>query len=213
MLFPVQFFLGLGWIRAGVEKLVAAGWWHGSALRAFLDAHSHSAIAFMPAVASAVFEPLAVPISLLVMCTQPLIGLSLITGRVLRPALAWGITLNLVFVLMGEVSPSVFYLMIELALLTAVDLGAIGRSPRGPSPAAALLWAAAALAAVPFVGTLAPSEVIRDPGIILVTVATIAAATQALRLLASTFPSAALDSPRMPAMAGRAAEEERSATP
>ena len=198
LLFPIQFFLGLGWIRAGVEKLVAAAWWHGSALRTFLHAHSHSAIAFMPTVASSVIEPLATPVSLLVMLTQPLIGLSLITGRMLRPALAWGITLNVVFVLMGEVTPSVFYLVIELALLTAIDLGAIGRSPRRPSPTTALLWTAGALAAVPFVTTLAPAQVIHDPGIILVTVATIAAATHALRLLATTIPSAALDPPRFP---------------
>ena len=199
MLFPIQFFLGLGWIRAGVEKLISAPWWHGSALRAFLHEHTHTAIAFMPSLASAVFEPLAVPISLLVMFTQPLIGLSLITGRALRPALAWGITLNLVFVLMGEVTPSAFYLVIELALLTAVDLGAIGHSPRQPSPTAAVLWTAGAMAAVPFVATLAPAEVIHDPGIIIVTIASVAAVTQALRLLAANLPSAALDPPSVPA--------------
>jgi hypothetical protein len=195
ILFPIQFFLGLGWIRAGVDKLTTTAWWHGTALRAFLHEHSHGAIAFMPTVASRVIEPLAMPVGLLVMLTQPLIGLSLITGRALRPALAWAITLNLVFVLMGEVTPSVFYLVIELALLTAVATGAIGRSPRPPSPTAALLWTAGALAAIPFVGTLAPADVIRDPGIILVTVATVAASTQALRLLAKSRPYGALDQP------------------
>lgn len=185
LLFPVQFFLGLGWIRAGVEKLISPAWWDGSALTTFLDGHADTTIGFMSTVSSTIFAPLAVPISLLVMFTQPLIGFSLITQRAMRLALAWGITLNVVFVLMGAVSPSAFYLVIELALLTAVDLGLLGHPPRTPNPKVAVLWAAVALAAAPYVTTLAPAKVIEDPGIMIVTIGAIAAATETLRLVAA----------------------------
>jgi hypothetical protein len=184
LLFPVQLFLGLGWIRAGVEKLISPAWWDGSALTTFLEGHADTTIGFMATVSSTVFAPLAIPISLLVMFTQPLIGFSLITHRAMRLALWWGITLNVVFVLMGAVTPSAFYLVIELALLTAVDLGLLGHSPRTPNPKVAVLWAAVALGAAPYVTTLAPAKVIEDPGIMIVTISAIAAATETLRLLA-----------------------------
>jgi hypothetical protein len=195
VLFPIRFFLGLGWIRAGVEKLISPAWWDGSALTGFLDAHAMTTIGFMSTVASTVFAPLVLPISLLVMLTQPLIGLSLITGRAMRPALCWGVTLNIVFILMGAVSPSVFYLVIELALLAALDVGIVGHSPRKASVTVAVLWAGAALAAVPFVTTLAPAKVIEDPGIIIVTVASIAAATEGLRLLADNLAASPPSTP------------------
>ena len=135
-------------------------------------------------VSSAVFSPLAVPISILVMCTQPIIGISLITGRHMRPALWWAITLNVVFVLMGAVTPSAFYLVIEVALLTAVNLGLVGHAPRDPSRKIAALWTVAAIAAAPFITTLAPENVIHDPGMMLATIASIAAVTEVLCLIA-----------------------------
>src|SRR3712207_202863 len=35
-LLPIRVFLGLGWLRAAIEKLIEPMWWDGTALRFFL---------------------------------------------------------------------------------------------------------------------------------------------------------------------------------
>lgn len=180
LLFPVRMFLGFGWLRAGVEKIIDESWWTGDALRLFLIEQRTLALPFMEPLVDAVFEPFAEVISLIVMLTQLAIGVAFVTARSLRPALWIGVTLNVVFVAMGAVDPSVFYIVIQLSLLAAVSLGVFGDRRRDPNPISLGLKVGAAAAIAPLAMTVHPADVIHDPAIILVTVALLAAATEAL---------------------------------
>lgn len=180
LLFPIRMFLGFGWLRAGIEKMLDETWWTGDHLRRFLIEQRPVALPFMPDVIDRLFEPFAVSIALFVMLFQLAIGIAFVTARHLRPALWAGVTLNVVFVAMGAVDPSVFYLVIQLSLLAAVALGVFGDRRRAPNPVSVGLKLGVAGALAPYAMTIAPAEVIHDPAIILMTVAILAAATEAL---------------------------------
>ena len=104
------------------------------------------------------------------------IGVCLLTGRRLGSALLAATALNAAFVALGAVTPSAFYLVIQMTLL----MGLYVRRPR-PWPLVekftigASLVAAAAL--LPFIRTLHPHEVIEDPAIMLATLCALVAAT------------------------------------
>ena len=184
VLFPIRFFLGLGWLRAGTEKLINPDWWIGDSLNAFLVQQREVALPFMPWLIDHGFAPFATPIALAVMMSQFAIAVAFLTARMLRPALWAAVTLNCLFVAMGAVSPSIFYLVIELTLLAALANGVFGEQhrtyPKAWSIGAKL---GAAIACLPYIETLHPEEVIDDPAIILATVAAIAAATEALAMI------------------------------
>jgi uncharacterized membrane protein YphA (DoxX/SURF4 family) len=189
VLFPIRFFLGLGWMRAGTEKLIDPEWWTGIKLNGFLERQRELSLPFMPWFIDQLFEPLATPIALVVMASQFTIGFAFLTTRMLRLALWAAVTLNCVFVAMGAVSPSVFYLVIELTLLAALANGVFDESRRrAPKPWSIGAKLGAAVACLPYVETVHPADVIDDPAIILATVATIAAATEALALIGNDAP-------------------------
>jgi hypothetical protein len=81
---------------------------------------------------------------------------------------------------LGAVDPSVFYIVIQLSLLAAVALGVFGEQHRAPSPISLSLKVAVAAVIAPLAMTVAPADVIHDPAVILVTVALLVAATEAL---------------------------------
>lgn len=180
LLFPIRLFVGFGWLRAGAEKFIDDAWWTGDKLRQFLVEQRMDALPFMGSAIDTLFEPFAEVISLVVMLGQLAIGVCFVTTRWLRPALWAAVLLNVIFVAMGAVDPSVFYLVIQLSLLAAVALGVIGGRPRNPNPTSVGAKLGCALAMIPLVETIHPAEVIHDPAIILATVAMLAAATEAL---------------------------------
>jgi hypothetical protein len=180
LLFPIRMFLGFGWLRAGIEKVIDESWWTGDQLRLFLIEHRASALPFIEPLIGGLFEPFALFISLFVMLAQLAIGVAFVTTRGLRAALWVGVALNVVFVAMGAVDPSVFYLVIELSLLAGVALCVFGGKRREPNPISVELKIGVAAALAPLATTVAPAAVIHDPAVILVTVALLAAATEAL---------------------------------
>jgi hypothetical protein len=184
VLLPIRVFLCVGWLRTGIEKLIDAHWWNGDTLRAFLDQHRAAALPPLRPVMEHAFQPLALVVAFVVMATEIGCGLAIGMGRPLRAALRWGLLLNTVFMLCGQVNPSAFYLVMEMVLLVAVADGTIGTRPTPPTHrtyvlAAALLVVAGALVA--YVRTLEPAKVITDPAIMLVFLALLQAATLVLR--------------------------------
>ena len=185
VLFPIRMFLGFGWLRAGIEKMIDGTWWSGDDLRAFLIEQEGAALPFMERLVDVVFEPFAEIIALSVMLAQLVVGVCVITGRKIRPALWMGVTMNLVFVALGAVDPSVFYLVIQLALLAAIAVGALGGSRRRtPNGLAVGAMVGVAIGLAPLVTTLHPADVIHDPALILITVALLGAATESLQWFA-----------------------------
>jgi len=189
---PLRIFLAAGWMRAGVEKLIDPRWWNGVNLRVFLTAHHQLALPFFRPVMEHAIAPFAVPITFVVMATQIACGIAIAVGRPLRAALRWGLVLNVVFVLCGQVNPSAFYLIMEIGLLFAIAEGTIGRRPSVPSritTVCAALSLMVGLGMLPFIRTMKPADVIADPAIMIAFLAFITAATLALRRAVAGSPT------------------------
>ena len=119
VLLPLRLFIGIGWLRACLEKALDPAWWNGHALSAWLTHHlAASPYPAYAALMAHLFRPHALGLGLLVMALQLLVGLGIFTGAYTRPALLAGIVLNLNFVAAGAPTPSAFYLVIQLVLLT-----------------------------------------------------------------------------------------------
>jgi thiosulfate dehydrogenase [quinone] large subunit len=119
-LIPLRLFIGIGWVRAGLEKFIDAGWPRGTALVDFFNQHSSSSIVTFPFyrdLIQNVFAPNVLALSWLIMMGQILVGLAILTGAFTNFALLCGLFMNVNFILSGEVSPSAFYVVIQVVLL------------------------------------------------------------------------------------------------
>ncbi len=119
-LVPLRLFIGLGWIRAAIEKLIDPHWHDGSKLLAFFDAQIMGGYVVFPAYQSlmeGVFTQQVVFMSWLVAVGQLLVGIGILTGTLTSVALIAAIFLNMNFMFAGRVNPSAFYLIIQMVLL------------------------------------------------------------------------------------------------
>ena len=185
VLFPARAFLAFGWLRAGVEKAIDPEWWSGAKLTTFLGDQSDAMLPFMEPLTNAFVAPAPFITAAIVLAVELVLGVLILTGRRLGPALLGASALNVIFVLMGVVTPSAFYLVIQLTLLLA--LGARTGWFNARRRLAVIGGAAlTGIALTPFIATIHPAEVIHDPAIMLVTVGALAAATQAFTLFATS---------------------------
>lgn len=176
ILFPARLFLALGWIRAGVEKLISADWWNGTELQGFLAEYSPDMLPFLRPLSESVGTTTAVGLSAVVLLAELMIGFCLVTARGIGKALVAASLLNLAFVALGAVTPSAFYLVLQLTLLLAL----VAERPAPPLPwlvGAIVGCLGIAASSAPFVRTLHPHEVIEDPAMMLVTLSLLIAAT------------------------------------
>lgn len=119
-LLPLRLFVGLGWLRAALEKLLDSHWRDGSKLQAFFEtqiAANHVPFPAYQALMEGLFSQHLVLMSWLVALGQLAAGLAIFTGTVTTAAILGAIFLNINFMLAGRVNPSAFYLMMELVLL------------------------------------------------------------------------------------------------
>jgi len=188
---PLRLFLAAGWLRAGAEKLIDPEWWSGAKLRTFLTAQHDAALPFFRPVMDGLIAPHAQFVAIVVVATQLLSGLAIAIGKPLRLALRWVFFMNVVFVLVGKVNPSAFYLVMEIVMLFAIADGVISVRPTSPSwRTVALAGVSAALAALvaPYIRTIEPSKVIDDPAMMLTFIGFIITVTMLLRLSAHRPP-------------------------
>jgi len=162
-------FIGLGWLRAAVEKLISRDWWTGDQIREFVEVNSELTLPWFGPVVDALLSIDSIVV-VSVFVGQLLAGLALVSGYRQRTGLTIGMTMNLVFVMIGAVDPSIFYLMLQAVLwlwlfehrvtvATAVrSLTLIG-----------VLAAALAVISAPFISSLDPGKVVEDPATILTT--------------------------------------------
>ena len=121
-LLPLRLFIGLGWIRAGVAKLIDPEWYSGDLLIEFLQAnllHGGATFPIYNGLMMGLFTEHASFLSNLVTAGQLYTGLAIFFGIFTRPALLAGLFMNMNFVLAGTVNPSAFYMIIQLTLLTS----------------------------------------------------------------------------------------------
>jgi uncharacterized membrane protein YphA (DoxX/SURF4 family) len=119
-LIPLRIFIGIGWVRAALEKFTDPEWAKGTALTQFLNDHVSSGMVEFPYyqnLVQDVFTPNVLPLSWLIMLGQILTGVAIMTGTFTNIALVCGLFMNLNFILIGEVNPSAFYVVIQIALL------------------------------------------------------------------------------------------------
>lgn len=178
----VELFLGLGWARATVEKVIDPAWWSGEALRRFVTDHDRLALDWFEPFLSGVVVPLAVPVGLVVLVAEGLAAFTFLAGRGRSIGLTAGIGLNLTFLAAGAVNPSAFYLVLQGALAIALierrdaDLG---RTLFGLE----VIVMTTAFMSAPSIRTLHPARVIDDAAVMVVTLAalTVLAAELVLR--------------------------------
>lgn len=119
-LVPLRLFIGLGWIRAGLEKLFDNQWLDGYKLLAFFEAQIVGNQIPFPAyqtMIEGVFSQHTIFMSWLIAIGELLVGIAIFTGTLTSTALLTAMFLNMNFMLAGSVNPSAFYLIIEMVLL------------------------------------------------------------------------------------------------
>lgn len=193
VLLPLRIFLAAGWLRAGVEKSIDSTWWNGAKLRGFLTDHHDLALPFFRPVMEQFFAPYAVAVTVVVILAEILAGVAIAIGRSMRLALQVAVVLNVAFILCGQVNPSAFYLVMEIALLFAMADGVLGVQPRPANRRTlvyALLAAVIGLVLAPYVRTIEPAKVIADPAMMLVFLSLTISATMLARWILANAESA-----------------------
>jgi thiosulfate dehydrogenase (quinone) large subunit len=128
-LLPLRIFIGLGWIRASLEKVAQPDWFNGVALSEFLSAQvseGQVVFPFYQALIENVLLSSAGPLGWVVVIGQFLTGLAVLTGTLTNAALLGGLFMNLNFILAGRPNPSAFYMVIETVLFIANTGGVLG---------------------------------------------------------------------------------------
>jgi uncharacterized membrane protein YphA (DoxX/SURF4 family) len=144
-----------------------------------------------------VFAPNALALSWLIMVGQILVGAAILTGTFTNFALLCGLFMNLNFILIGEVNPSAFYVVIQVVLMVTnvgyslgldailakkIPIGLLVAQPyskrkywhveRGIYLGVSTALAFLALAIIPFIRDFSPHSV-DDPAMILLVLAII----------------------------------------
>ena len=126
-LLPLRLFIGIGWIRACLEKFITAGWPNGTSLVEFFNQQLSGGQVVFPFyrdLITQVFAPNALALSWIIMIGQLLVGMAIMFGALTNFALLMGMFMNLNFILAGMITPSAFYIVIQAALLVA-NTGAV----------------------------------------------------------------------------------------
>lgn len=119
VLLPLRLFIGLGWTRAALEKLLDPAWLDGTVVTRFFETQLATDAIYFPFYQSWVaelFAPNALCLSWAIMVGQLLAGIAIGLGLLTNLALLGGLFMNLNFILIGRVNPSAFYIVIQTAL-------------------------------------------------------------------------------------------------
>lgn len=121
-LLPLRLFIGLGWLRAAVEKGIDPDWYSDVALLHFFAeriAEGNIVFPFYLNLMTGSFTEYAAFLSTLIVVGEFFVGLAILFGLWTIPALIAGLFMNLNFILAGSVNPSAFYIIIQLVLLNS----------------------------------------------------------------------------------------------
>lgn len=167
-----RLFIGLGWLRAAAEKIIDPSWWSGAGVLDFIANQAPQTLGWYRPLADGWVSLHSGLVAAAVVVLQLVVAGSLISGRAVGYGLMIGMLLNLNFMAAGAVSPSVFYLLSQgaLALWLAEQAGPRKLIPRLLTSIAVAAYILGVMS-LPFIGTLHPARVIRDPGIMFVVVA------------------------------------------
>lgn len=123
----LRIFIGIGWTRAGLEKVAKGEWWDGTAVATFLQGQMTTGKVVFPFYQDLItnaFVPNALVLGVIIMFGEGLIGLAVLTGTFTNFALLNALFMNLNFILAGAIDPSAFYMIIQSVLFIS-NIGAI----------------------------------------------------------------------------------------
>ena len=126
-LLPLRLFIGLGWIRAGTEKIISEKWISGEMLNNYFIVQLSNGSIQIPLYTQCIeqfFIPNLQTLSWIIIIGQLLAGVSIFFGIFCNIGLLGGLFMNLNFILAGSINPSAFYMIIQSVLFTA-NTGAI----------------------------------------------------------------------------------------
>lgn len=166
----IELFLGLGWLRAAIAKIISPEWWRGEVIVEFATEHADLTLPWYAPVIEHVISPTVRVVAFATIALQLTIAVALLTGYRLAFGLLLAIALNVNIIVAGGVSPSIFYLIMEAALV----MWLFERATPSDLARRLLQWvlvgaALVMIVSVPFIETLDPAEVIDDPGNVLAT--------------------------------------------
>lgn len=166
----IELFIGLGWIRAAVEKVISGDWWSGEIIRDFVDDHADLTLPWYRPILDHVIEPMIPVVVVLIVIAQLVAGTALVTAIRLHQGIFIGMTMNINFIMIGAVDPSIFYLMLQAALA----LWLFENRQMTDLAHSYLVWIMRLagllfVVSAPFVRTLDPGAVVEDPAVILCT--------------------------------------------
>jgi len=165
----IELFIGLGWLRAATEKIISRDWWNGSEIQEFAVANEDLTMPWFRPVLDGLLA-IDVVVVVAVVLGQLIAGLALVTGIRIRTGLFIGMTMNLVFIMIGAIDPSIFYLILQAALWLWLFEQHVEH--RVSVKSLNILIASSVVLVIisaPFVRSLDPGSVVEDPPIILVT--------------------------------------------
>ncbi|HEY5890058.1 MAG TPA: hypothetical protein VIW94_05105 [Acidimicrobiia bacterium] len=165
----IQIFIGLGWLRGAVEKMIEPSWWTGVDLQIFLFQQADDMLGWYRPIANNWIAPYAASVAIAVVAVQLFAASTLLSGRLVRLGLFAGMLLNLNFMAAGSVNPSVFYLLAQgVLVLWLAEQSLPGKSvPRLLSGAAYLSYVVGVMS-LPYIRTIHPAEIMTDPAVMLV---------------------------------------------
>ena len=126
-LVPLRLFIGIGWLRASAEKLGDANWWNGDTLSLFLTRQLEQGRVAFPVYGTLIreiFLPGVVILAAIIAIGELAAGLGIMTGTLTNAALLGGLLMNVNFLMVGEVEPNTFYIVIQIAILVS-GIGAL----------------------------------------------------------------------------------------
>ena len=164
----LELFLVLGWGRAAVAKLMSAPWRDGTQLQEFIADHDPLTIGWYRPLANLISSNGTWLWAAFIVAVELAIAISLFIGRGTAVAIATAIFLNVNFILAGQGNPSIFYILMQVAVGLWLVEGPLPRSmARSATRVVGLLAVVLVVATVPYLKTLDPHAVIDDPAAVL----------------------------------------------
>ena len=165
----IRLFIGFGWLRAVVEKLIEPAWRDGTEIIAFVEGYSVWTLGWYRPIVDNLVVPNYQVILVILIAAQVFAAVTLLSGRLLAYGIGVGIFMNLNFLVAGSVDPNVFYLLSQGAIaFWLAERAVVSKWRLRLLSVVAIAIYALAMVSIPSITTLHPTRVIIDPAMMFV---------------------------------------------
>ncbi len=165
----IRLFIGIGWLRAVVEKLIEPAWRDGTEIVAFVEGYSVWTLGWYRPIVDNLVVPNIRAVLFFLIASQIFAAVTLLSGRLLAFGIGVGIFMNLNFLVAGSVDPNVFYLLAQGAIaFWLVESGPATKWRLRSLSMVAIVIYALTMISIHSITTLHPTRVIIDPAMMFV---------------------------------------------